>query len=250
MLNAFSRTELAIGREGLKKLKGSSVAVLGMGGVGSYTAEALARAGIGKLILVDKDVVDVTNINRQIHALHSTIGRSKVELMAERIGEINPECHVVPLQMFYNEGTYEEVFREPLDYLVDAMDTVSYKIHVVVECKKRGIPIVSSMGAANKLNPAAFRVADLFKTSYDPIAKVMRKRLKGLGITQDVKVVYSTEKPLVQREEILGEIVQDPNSPISKVRRPPASISFVPPVAGMILAGVVVNDLLGRPLEG
>ncbi|WP_028987122.1 tRNA threonylcarbamoyladenosine dehydratase [Thermicanus aegyptius] len=250
MLNAFSRTELAIGREGLKKLKGSSVAVLGMGGVGSYTAEALARAGIGKLILVDKDVVDVTNINRQIHALHSTIGRSKVELMAKRIGEINPECHVVPLQMFYNEGTYEEVFREPLDYLVDAMDTVSYKIHVVVECKKRGIPIVSSMGAANKLNPAAFRVADLFKTSYDPIAKVMRKRLKGLGITQDVKVVYSTEKPLVQREEILGEIVQDPNSPISKVRRPPASISFVPPVAGLILAGVVVNDLLGRPLEG
>lgn len=245
VLHAFSRTELAIGAEGLERLKKSSVAILGMGGVGSYAAEALARAGVGKLVLVDRDVVDITNLNRQIHALHSTIGRSKVELMAERIKEINPECVVIPLKMFYTEETYEQVFQEPLDYVVDAIDTITYKIHVVQECKKRGIPIISSMGAANKMDPTAFMVADLFETSYDPIAKVMRRKLKKLGITRGVKVVYSKEKPLKQREDVLKQIVTQPDSPISKVKRPPASISFVPPVAGLILAGVVVKDLLG-----
>lgn len=245
VLHAFSRTELAIGAEGVERLKKSSVAILGMGGVGSYAAEALARAGIGKLVLVDRDVVDITNLNRQIHALHSTIGRSKVELMAERIKDINPECVVIPLKLFYTEETYEQVFQEPLDYVVDAIDTITYKIHVVQECKKRGIPIVSSMGAANKMDPTAFMVADLFDTSYDPIAKVMRRKLKEKGITKGVKVVYSKEKPLKQREDVLRQIVTQPDSPITKVKRPPASISFVPPVAGMILAGVVIKDLLG-----
>lgn len=245
VLHAFSRTELAIGAEGVERLKKSSVAILGMGGVGSYAAEALARAGIGKLLLVDRDVVDITNLNRQIHALHSTIGRSKVELMAERIKDINPECVVIPLKLFYTEETYEQVFQEPLDYVVDAIDTITYKIHVVQECKKRGIPIVSSMGAANKMDPTAFMVADLFETSYDPIAKVMRRKLKEKGITKGVKVVYSKEKPLKQREDVLRQIVTQPDSPITKVKRPPASISFVPPVAGMILAGVVIKDLLG-----
>lgn len=245
VLHAFSRTELAIGAEGVERLKKSSVAILGMGGVGSYAAEALARAGIGKLVLVDRDVVDITNLNRQIHALHSTIGRSKVELMAERIKDINPECVVIPLKLFYTEETYEQVFQEPLDYVVDAIDTITYKIHVVQECKKRGIPIVSSMGAANKMDPTAFMVADLFDTSYDPIAKVMRRKLKEKGITKGVKVVYSKEKPLKQREDVLRQIVAQPDSPITKVKRPPASISFVPPVAGMILAGVVIKDLLG-----
>lgn len=245
VLHAFSRTELAIGAEGIERLKKSSIAILGMGGVGSYAAEALARAGIGKLLLVDRDVVDITNLNRQIHALHSTIGRSKVELMAERIKDINPECVVIPLKLFYTEETYEQVFQEPLDYVVDAIDTITYKIHVVQECKKRGIPIVSSMGAANKMDPTAFMVADLFETSYDPIAKVMLRKLKEKGITKGVKVVYSKEKPLKQREDVLRQIVTQPDSPITKVKRPPASISFVPPVAGMILAGVVIKDLLG-----
>lgn len=244
MLNAFSRTELAIGEEGLKILRESSVAVLGIGGVGSYAAEALARAGIGKLLLVDRDVVDITNINRQIHALHSTIGRSKALLMAERIKEINPEAEVTPLQIFYSEETREAVFRQPLDYVVDAIDTITHKIHLVMECKRRGIPIVSSMGAANKMDPTAFRVADLAETSYDPIARVMRRKLKEAGIT-GVKVVYSKEEPLASRPEVMEQIVADPDSPISKVRQPPASISFVPPVAGMILASVVVKDLLG-----
>lgn len=248
MLHQFSRTELAIGKEGLEKLKNSTVAVLGVGGVGSFTVEALARSGVGKIVMIDKDAVDITNINRQLHALLTTIGRDKVELMQERIAQINPECEVVALKMFYTEETYEQLFAHHLDYVVDAMDTITYKVHLALECMKRNIPIIASMGAANKMDPTRFKVADISKTSYDPIAKVMRRKLKEAGVTKGLKVVYSTEQPVRQREEVLQQIVTNPNSPISKVRKPPASNAFVPPTVGMMMAGVVVNDLL-RDIE-
>ncbi|MFY0543392.1 tRNA threonylcarbamoyladenosine dehydratase [Brevibacillus sp. H7] len=250
MLHQFSRCELAFGPEGLEKLKNSTVAVLGIGGVGSFTVEALARTGVGKLVLVDKDVVDITNINRQIHATLKTVGQPKSELMKERIAAINPECEVVTLQMFYNEETSEQLFAHKLDYIVDAMDTMSAKLHLIVEAKRRNIPIISSMGAANKMDPTHFEVADISQTSYDPIAKVIRRELRKKGIYKGVKVVYSKEIPVTIREDVLNEIA-NPNSPISKARRPPASNAFVPSVAGLILASVVVRDILDwQPVKG
>lgn len=250
MLHQFSRCELAFGPEGLEKMKNSAVAVLGIGGVGSFTVEALARTGVGKLVLVDKDVVDITNINRQIHANLNTVGQSKAELMKERIAAINPECEVVTLHMFYNEETAEQLFAHNLDYIVDAMDTMSAKLHLIQEAKRRNIPIISSMGAANKMDPTRFEVADISQTSYDPIAKVIRRELRKKGIYKGVKVVYSKEIPVTIREDMLEQI-GNPNSPISKARRPPASNAFVPSVAGLILASVVVRDLLGwKPVKG
>ncbi|MBO8163883.1 MAG: tRNA threonylcarbamoyladenosine dehydratase [Brevibacillus sp.] len=244
MLHQFSRCELAFGPEGLQIMKNSAVAVLGIGGVGSFTVEALARTGVGKLVLVDKDVVDITNINRQIHATLHTIGRPKTELMKERIAQINPECEVVTLNMFYSGETAEQLFAHKLDYIVDAMDIMSAKLHLIQEAKRRGIPIISSMGAANKMDPTRFEVADISQTSYDPIAKVIRRELRKKGIHKGVKVVYSKEIPVTIREDVRNQIA-DPSSPISKARRPPASNAFVPSVAGLILASVVVRDLLG-----
>ncbi len=251
MLHQFSRCELAFGPEGLDICKKSTVAVLGIGGVGSFTVEALARTGIGKLILIDKDVVDITNINRQIHANLQTIGQQKTELMKERVALINPECEVVTMQMFYNEETAPALFAHKLDYIVDAMDTVSAKIHLILEAKRRSIPIISSMGAANKMDPTRFEVADISQTSYDPIAKVIRRELRKERIYKGVKVVYSKEIPVEIRETVREEIVSDPNSPIRKVRQPPASNAFVPSVAGLILASVVIRDLLHwQPRKG
>lgn len=243
-LNQFSRTELAIGKEGIDVLKKSTVAILGIGGVGSFTAEALARSGVGRLVLVDKDNVDITNINRQIHALLSTIGRSKVELMKERIADINPACDVIALQMFYTEETYEQFFSYDLDYVVDACDTVTYKVHVIKECVRRNIPIISCMGAANKMDPTRLRVADISETSYDPLAKVVRKKLREANIHKGVKVVFSTEIPVRQKRDTLQEIVPDPQAKIRKASMPPASNAFVPSVAGLLAAGVVVNDFM------
>lgn len=247
MLHRFSRTELAIGPEGLEKMKNSSVCVLGMGGVGSYAVEALARTGIGKLILVDRDVVDITNINRQIPALTHTVGQEKVLLMQERVRQINPDCEVIALRMFYNEETKDEIFRYKPDYVVDAIDTISAKIQVIVECKRRGIPIVSSMGAANKMDPTRFEVMDLSQTRVDPIAKVLRRELRKYGITEGVKVVCSLEPPMKPREDVRQQIVpravEEQQGP-RKAKQPPASIAFVPSVAGLILASVVVRDLL------
>ncbi|MGZ0052773.1 tRNA threonylcarbamoyladenosine dehydratase [Brevibacillus gelatini] len=251
MLHQFSRCELAIGPEGLEKMKNSRVAVLGVGGVGSFTVEALARTGVGKLVLVDKDVVDITNINRQIHANLNTIGQKKAELMKERIAAINPECEVVTLNMFYNNETAEQLFAHELDYIVDAMDTMSAKLHLIQEAKRRRIPIISSMGAANKMDPTRFEVADISQTSYDPIAKVIRRELRKKGIYKGVKVVYSKEIPVTVRTDVREKIVTNPDSPISKVRQPPASNAFVPSVAGLILASVVVRDLLDwQPVKG
>lgn len=244
MLHQFSRTELAIGPEGLAKLKGSTVAVLGIGGVGGIAAEALARSGVGRIILIDKDVVDITNINRQIHALTTTVGQPKAELMRDRIKLINPDCDAIALRMFYTEETYEEVFKYPLDYVVDASDTISYKIHLIKQCLQRGIPIISSMGAANKLDPTRFQVADISKTSMDPIAKVIRKKLRQEGIKRGVKVVFSTEIPVKPREDITQKIVPENAPEIRKAQQPPSSNAFVPPVAGLIMVSVVVKDLL------
>jgi tRNA A37 threonylcarbamoyladenosine dehydratase len=247
-LHRYSRTELVIGPEGLEKLKGSTVVVLGMGGVGSYTVEALARCGVGRLVLVDKDDVDVTNINRQIPALTHTVGQDKVELMAERVKQINPEIDVVPLKIFYLPETKDTIFEYNPDYVVDAIDTISAKILAVVECHKRGIPVVSSMGAANKIDPTMFRVMDISKTKIDPIAKIMRRKLKDYGIYKGVKVVCSLENPRKPREDITDQIVpqavKEGEAP-RKAKNPPASIAFVPSVCGLILSSVVVRDLVG-----
>lgn len=243
MLHQFSRNELAIGKEGVEILKNSTVAVLGIGGVGSFSAEALARSGVGRLILVDKDDVDITNVNRQVIALLSTVGQPKADLMKARIADINPECEVISLKMFYTEETYEDFFNYKPDFVIDASDTISYKIHLMKECLKRNIPIISSMGAANKMDPTRFQVADISKTHTDPIAKVIRVRLRKEGIKKGIKVVFSDEKPIVTREDI-NETVGKKDAPIRKAKMPPSSNAFVPSVAGLIMAGHVVTELL------
>ncbi|MBW4080225.1 ThiF family adenylyltransferase [Paenibacillus sp. S150] len=244
MLHQFSRTELAIGPEGLEIMKNSTVAVLGIGGVGAMAVEALARTGIGRIILIDKDSVDITNINRQIHALTTTVGRNKTDLMVERIRLINPECEAVALNMFYTEETYEELFKYKLDFVIDASDTIIYKIHIIKECLARGIPLISSMGAANKMDPTRFQVADISKTSMDPIARVIRQKLRKEGIKRGVKVVFSTETPVKPREDVTEQIVPENAPDRRKAKQPPASNSFVPPVVGLIMVSVTVRDLL------
>lgn len=246
MLHQFSRTELAIGPEGLEVMRNSCVAVLGIGGVGSIAAEALARTGVGRLILIDKDVVDITNINRQVHALMSTVGQPKADLMRDRILQINPECDVTSLRMFYTEETYEQLFAYPLDYVIDASDTISYKIHLIKQCLERKIPVISSMGAANKMDPSKFQVADISKTTMDPLARVIRHKLRKEGIKKGVKVVFSTEQPIKPREDVTQRIVPDNAPEIRKAQLPPASNAFVPPVAGLIAVSVVVKDLLEK----
>ncbi|MEF3306914.1 tRNA threonylcarbamoyladenosine dehydratase [Paenibacillus sp. GYB003] len=246
MLHQFSRTELAIGPEGLEVMKNSTVAVLGIGGVGSIAAEALVRTGIGRVIMVDKDVVDITNVNRQIHALTTTVGQPKAELMRDRVKLINPDCDAIALRMFYTEETYETFFQYPLDYVIDASDTVTYKIHLIKECLKRKIPIISSMGAANKMDPTQFRVADISQTTVDPLARVIRQKLRKDGIKKGVKVVFSTEEPIKPRVDVTQRIVPENAPDIRKAQQPPASNSFVPPVAGLIAVSVVVRDLLAK----
>ncbi|MGG3802806.1 tRNA threonylcarbamoyladenosine dehydratase [Metabacillus fastidiosus] len=243
MLHQFSRNELAIGKEGLDILKNSTVAVLGVGGVGSFSVEALARSGVGRLVLVDKDTIDITNVNRQLPALLSTVGQPKVDLMKERIKDINPKCEVIALKMFYTEETYEQFFEYELDYVIDASDTISYKIHLMKECLDRNIPIISSMGAANKMDPTRFQIADISKTHTDPIAKVIRTRLRKQGIHKGVKVVFSDESPIVIREDIRKEVGNDEAS-IRKAQMPPSSNAFVPSVAGLIMGGHVITELL------
>ena len=228
--DAFKRTRLLIGDENFSKLQNSTVAIFGIGGVGSFTAEALARAGIGHLILIDKDVIDVTNINRQIHALTSNVGKSKVEIMRERILNINPSARVDTVQKFYlTDEDAENFFICRYDYVVDAIDTLTAKINLVLECKRREIPIISSMGAGNKLDPTRFKVDDIYKTSTDPVAKVMRKKLRELGI-KNLKVVWSDEVPRKIEVDTSEKII--------------GSISFVPSVAGLIAASEVVKDLI------
>lgn len=244
MLHQFSRTELAIGPEGLEIMKNSTVAVLGIGGVGSIAVEALARTGVGRIILIDKDAVDITNINRQIHALTTTVGQKKADLMVERVKLINPECEAIALNMFYTEETYEELFKYNPDYVIDASDTIFYKIHLIKQCLARKIPMISSMGAANKMDPTKFQVADISKTSMDPIARVIRQKLRKDGIKKGVKVVFSTEEPIKPRQDVTDKIVPENAPDIRKAKQPPASNAFVPPVAGLIMVSVAVKELL------
>ena len=198
---------------------------------------------VGRLILVDKDVVDITNVNRQLIALLSTIGQPKADLMKERIKDINPDCEVIALKMFYTEETYEEFFKYGLDFVVDASDTIIYKIHLMKECLKRNIPIISSMGAANKMDPTRFKIVDISKTHTDPIAKVIRTKLRKERIHKGIPVVFSDESPIVIREDIKKEVGNE-NAPTRKGQMPPASNAFVPSACGLIMASYVVRELL------
>ena len=239
MLSQFSRTELLIGKEGMERLSNSRVAVFGVGGVGGYTVEALARSGIGELDLIDNDQVALTNLNRQIIATTKTLGRDKVDVAKERVLEINPDAKVNIYKKFYLPETKEEFDFTKYDYVVDAIDTVSGKIALVEQAKEAGVPIISSMGAGNKLDPTAFRVADIYKTSVCPLAKVMRRELKKRGIRK-LKVVYSEEMPIVPEKNAEMEQAE----PTQK-RQVPGSVAFVPSVVGLIIAGEVIKDLAG-----
>lgn len=243
MLHQFSRNELAVGVKGIELLKNTTVAILGVGGVGSFAAEACARSGVGRIILVDKDNVDITNINRQLVAYISTIGRSKSEVMKERIADINPDCEVIDMHMFYTEETYEQFFAMNIDYVIDASDTIIYKIHLMKECLKRGIKIISSMGAANKTDPTRFKIVDISKTHTDPMAKIIRTKLrKEDRIIKGIPVVFSDESPIIVREDVVG-IVGKPDAAIRKAKMPPASNAFVPSAVGLICASWVINDI-------
>lgn len=241
MINEFSRTELLVGEEGMEKLKNAKVAVFGVGGVGGYAVEALARSGIGTLELIDNDKVSLTNINRQIIAVHSTIGRYKTDAAKERILDINPAAIVHTHQTFFMPETMSEFNFYDYDYVIDAIDTVTGKIALVMQADKTHTPIISAMGAGNKLNPASFQVADIYETSVCPLAKVMRRELKKRGI-EKLKVVYSQEKPIIPRNDM--DVIMENDTNVIK-RQTPGSISFVPSVAGLILAGEVIKDLIG-----
>ncbi|NLD20453.1 MAG: tRNA threonylcarbamoyladenosine dehydratase [Clostridiales bacterium] len=225
MEGRFDRTRLIIGKDAIERLSSASVIVFGIGGVGSYVAEGLARAGLGHLTLVDKDVVDVTNINRQLPALQSTIGESKARVMAERIRDINPDCSIEAMECFFLPENADYFDFKKYDYVVDAIDTVAGKIALIEKAKNDGVPIISSMGTGNKLNPTAFKISLIEKTRVCPLARVMRRELKDRGI-EGIKVLYSEEEP------------------VKGTGRTPGSISFVPSVAGLIIAGEVVKDLV------
>ncbi len=228
MDNWLNRTEYLIGKENIGKLENAHIALFGLGGVGSYTVEALARSGIGHITLVDKDTVDITNINRQLIADTTTVGKPKVEIAKERLLKINPNLQIITYQTFYDETKAEEFFSTSYDYIVDAIDTISSKLSLIEESYKHHIPIISCMGTGNKLDPTMFEVNDITKTSVCPLAKVIRKELVKRGIPH-LKVVYSKEVPKRFSEEN---------------KQTPSSISFVPSVAGLILAGEVIKDLL------
>jgi tRNA A37 threonylcarbamoyladenosine dehydratase len=251
-MDQFSRTELLLGKPALDTLRHSRVAVFGIGGVGSFTVEALARAGVGRFVLVDDDLVCLTNLNRQLIALHSTLGQPKVEVMARRVRDINPKAEVEAHKTFYLPENADTFDLTRCDYIVDAVDTVSAKVELAVRAAQAGIPIISCMGAGNKLDATRFEVADITATSVCPLCKVMRKELKRRGLTA-LKVVYSKEPPTEPVEtEALScrkNCVCPKDSPRTCTvrRRIPGSLSFVPSVAGLILAGEVVHDLLARP---
>lgn len=226
MSDQYSRTEMIIGTEAVEKIKAASVIVFGIGGVGSYVVEGLARAGIGKLVLVDNDVVDITNINRQLPALHSTLGLPKAQVMANRVKDINPECVVEAVECFFMPDTADTFDFKGFDYVVDAIDTVTGKLALIEKAYNEDVPVISSMGTGNKLEPSQFKITAIEKTKVCPLAKVMRKELKSRGI-KGVKVLWSEEEPIKQEGV-----------------RTPGSISFVPSVAGLMIAGEVVRDII------
>lgn len=225
MENQYTRTTALLGETAIEKLKKSHIAVFGVGGVGSYVTEALARAGVGKIDIIDNDTFNVTNINRQLYATHKTLGEYKVTVAKERISDINPDCVVTSHKMFYLPENSHELDLSDYDYIVDAVDTVAAKVELAVNAQKSGVPIISSMGTGNKLCPEKFEIADIYKTSVCPLAKVMRTRLKKEGIKK-LKVVYSKEQPIKNNQNIIG------------------SVPFVPSVAGLIIAGEVIKDII------
>ncbi len=224
-MEQFARTERLIGKNNLLKLKNANIIIFGLGGVGSYVAEALARCGVGKMTVVDKDTVDITNINRQLYALQSTIGKNKADVAKERILDINPECEVTSVVKMYLPENSNEFNLSQYDYIVDAIDNVTAKIDLAIKSQEMNIPIIASMGTGNKLDPTAFKITDIYKTDTCPLCRVMRRELKQRGVKK-LKVLYSTEIPKNDGE------------------RTPASISFVPSTAGLIIAGEVVKDIL------
>lgn len=230
--NFRTRTALIVGNEGVEKLKNSNVLIFGVGGVGSFAAEAIARAGVGKMTIVDFDDVDITNINRQLPALHSTVGKDKVDVMKERILDINPDIDIKAIKDMYTAENSDQLLSGDYDYVVDAIDMVSSKIHLIESCVKKNLTIISSMGMGNKLDPTKIVVTDIHKTQMCPLAKVVRKELRDRKIKK-LKVVYSTEKPVELKERIMNG---------KKIT--PGSISFVPSVAGLTIASVVINDLI------
>ena len=255
MENQFSRTQMLIGQDAVERLKGCKVAVFGVGGVGGYAVEVLARSGVGNIDVFDADTVNITNLNRQVIALHSTLEQAKVDVIEKRINDINPACVVGKYKMFYLPENADKVDLKQYDYVVDCIDTITAKIELIRRCKQLDVPFISSMGAANKMDATAFRVADLSKTTMDPLAKVIRKKLRTLGIT-GVKVVFSEEKPLkpmgmadLQQtycptndiDETTNEGAHKPKGKNSV----PASNAFVPAAAGIVVGGEVVKDLIG-----
>ena len=248
MLDQFSRTQLVFGKEAMDKLKGARVAVFGIGGVGGYTVEALARSGVGAIDIIDDDKVCLTNINRQIIATRKTVGKYKVDAAKERIEDINPDCKVTAFKTFYMPETADQFDFTQYDYVVDAIDTVTGKIALIENAKKAGTPIISSMGAGNKVDPTAFEVTDIYKTSVCPLAKVMRYELKRRGIRK-LKVVYSKEKPIPPVDDMAISCRQHCICPpgtarkCTQRRQVPGSTAFVPSVVGLIIAGEVIKDI-------
>lgn len=240
-MDEFSRTRLLLGEEVLDKFKNAKVAVFGVGGVGGYVAEALARSGVGKLVLIDNDTVSVSNINRQIIALHSTIGRYKTEVMKERILDINPKACVEVHNCFFLPENADTFDFGSYDYVVDAVDTVTAKIEIIMRAEAAGVPVISAMGAGNKLDATKFVVTDIYKTEVCPLAKVMRKELRARGV-ESLKVLYSTE-PAIKPDKQSGEETEEAAKEQNTRRSTPGSIAYVPSVAGLLLAGEVLKDI-------
>ncbi len=253
----FSRTELLIGKEGLERLYTAKVAVIGLGGVGSYIVEALTRAGIGRIVLVDFDEVCLTNTNRQIHAVTGNYGRSKVEVMTERVKAINPEAEVSAKNAFLTSENLDQIIDAGVSYVADAIDTVWSKVALIEHCYKNRIPVISAMGTGNKFDPTAFRIDDISKTHTCPLAKAVRKALREKGITKGVKVVYSPEQPVESRSDVLtchnGCICpqhgEDQVWNCTKRRKIPGSMPYLPPIAGLIMAGAIIRDILRQEDE-
>lgn len=249
MLNQFSRTELLIGKEGIEKLQKAKVAIFGIGGVGSFVVEGLVRAGVENFVLVDDDKICLTNLNRQIIATRKTIGKYKVDVMKERILEINPNANVETYQEFYMPNSENKILDKTIDYVVDSIDTVTAKIELVMNCNELGIPIISSMGTGNKLDPSRFEITDIYKTSICPLAKVMRKELRKREIKK-LKVIYSKEEPIKPDETLECSCKTNCICPPGTKRicaernQVPGSISFVPSVAGLMIAGEVIKDII------
>ncbi len=236
-MKEFLRTEMLLGKANMEKLKNMHVAVFGLGGVGSYAAEALVRCGVGELTIVDNDSVSVTNINRQLFALHSSVGKLKINVAKERFYDINPDIKINAFPIFFSNETAETLNFEKFDYVIDAIDTVSSKLLLIKTCSEKNIKIISCMGTGNKLDPSGFKICDIFKTSVCPLARVMRREVKNLGIKK-LKVLYSDSEILKPFEDCEYETKGTSNRPA------PGSISFVPPVAGFMISGEVIRDLL------